>query len=123
MKRILFIIYFILTATFFSISIILSMEPKVQRFVFILLASAIGLVIGDLLRTKKKISLTQIRKGALITILIVNIILCLIFVLLLENVLLKQILVCSLLLISSITSLLIVLAKQKANEDLSSSQL
>jgi hypothetical protein len=99
------------------------MEPKVQRFVFILLASAIGLVIGDLLRTKKKISLTQIRKGALITILIVNIILCLIFVLLLENVLLKQILVCSLLLISSITSLLIVLAKQKANEDLSSSQL
>jgi len=115
MKRILFIAYFFLTATFFAMSMILSFEPKVQRFAFILLASATGLVIGDLIRTRKDVLLTIKRRKALITLLLINVILCLVFMLFIENVLLKQILVCSLLLISSITSLIIVLTKQIAD--------
>ena len=111
MKKYYSFIYFILTAAFFSISLILNLKPEIQSFGFVILLSSIGILIGNYFRIRKNISLTEENKKLITGILIISLISCLLIILLIDSILLKQILVCSLLLAASIISVLIVFRK------------
>lgn len=113
MKKYYSVIYFILTAVFFCISLILNLSSKIQGIGFVLLFSSIGILFGDYLRRRKNISISARNKKLIISILLINIIGCLIFIFVIESLLLKQILIGSLLLISSVISILIVLSVNK----------
>jgi len=113
MKKYLPVYYFILTATFLSLSIILDLGSKITGLSFVLLSSSVGILIGTYLRKRKVISPSMMRKKILMVLLLSNIILCLLIIILIDNLLLKQISICSLLLISSIVSLMIVFTENR----------
>lgn len=111
MKKNIYSIYFILTAIFFSISLMLDLKSKIQGISFVLLLSSIGMLIGNYLKIRKNISISTADKKLIIGILLISIVFCLIFLFVIDNLLVKQILICSLLLISSIISIFIVFNK------------
>ncbi len=108
MKLYISVIYFIFSAVFFSISLILDFKPVIQSFAFVILLSSVGILIGSYYRVRKNITLTEANKKAILVIASISILL---IILLIDSILLKQILVCSLLLAASIISVLIVFRK------------
>lgn len=113
MKKYFPAFYFIITATFFCISTILDVKSSIQGFSFVLLSSAGGILIGNYLRLREKISLTKMDKLMIIALLLLSISLCCIFLVFIGNLLWKQVSICSLLLITAIISISIVFRKNK----------
>jgi len=111
MKLYISVIYFIFSAVFFSISLILDFKPVIQSFAFVILLSSVGILIGSYYRVRKNITLTEANKKRVKAILVIASISILLIILLIDSILLKQILVCSLLLAASIISVLIVFRK------------
>ncbi len=116
MKRYYYFIYFLLTAVFFSISLILDLKSVLQGFSFVLLSSSIGMLIGNYLRVRKNISISTADKKLLFGILFISIVLCLLFLFVIENLLIKQVLICSILLLGSIISIFIVFFKKQLDK-------
>lgn len=112
MKKYYSFIYFILTAAFFSISLILNFRPEIQGFAFVILLSSIGILIGNYYRVRKNITLTERNKKLITGILVSSIIICILIIFLVDSILIKQILICSLILAASIISALIVFRKK-----------
>jgi hypothetical protein len=111
MKKYLYTINFFVVAIFFSICLILDLEPRIQSFSFVLLLGSTGMLIGDYLRIRKNIVLPTADKKLISWILFISIVFCLLILFLVDNILTKQILFFCVLLTGALITIFIVFFK------------
>ena len=111
MKKYFYFIYFLLTAIFFFVAVVLDLKPSLQGFGFVILCSSVGILIGDYIRTRKNILLPAADKKLIYWILFISVVFCHLFLFLIDNILLKQILIFCLLLAGLSITIFIVFFK------------